>query len=103
MQFQVPRKWIGADTVFQSPEVLRSHGGSCGYLAGVSPLHAQATLVLAGLEGRYKNLNRTTELNFYTKKQSALSTLNPQSAHVFINHVFIKSYQETEGKKWVRN
>ena len=37
------------------------------------------------------------------KKQVALSTLNPQSAHVFINHVFIKSYQETEGKKWVRN
>ena len=53
--------------------------------------------MLAGLEGRYKNLNRTTELNFYTKKQSALSTLNPQSAHVFINHVFIKSYQESEG------
>ena len=31
-----PCNWIGADAVFHSPEVLRSRGGSCGQLAGVS-------------------------------------------------------------------
>jgi hypothetical protein len=30
IQFQVLLDWIGADAVFHSPEVLRSHGGSCG-------------------------------------------------------------------------
>jgi hypothetical protein len=30
MQSQVLRNWIGTDTVFHSPEDLRSHGGSCG-------------------------------------------------------------------------
>ena len=29
MQSQVLRNWIGADTVFHSPEVLRSSWGSC--------------------------------------------------------------------------
>ena len=28
MQSQVPRDWIGAEAVFHSPVVLRSHGGS---------------------------------------------------------------------------
>ena len=33
--------------MFHSPQVLRSHGRSCGLLAGVSRLHALATSVLA--------------------------------------------------------
>ena len=34
-QSQVLRDWIRAEAVFHSPEVLRSRGWSCGYLAGV--------------------------------------------------------------------
>jgi hypothetical protein len=41
------RTCLLAEVVIHSPEVLRSHGGSCGYLAGVRRLHAQGTLVLA--------------------------------------------------------
>jgi hypothetical protein len=47
MQSQVLHNWIGAEAVFHSPEVLRSCGGSCVYLAGVSRLRAQGTPVLA--------------------------------------------------------
>ena len=50
MQSQVRRDWIGADAVFHSPEVLRSRGRSCGWLAGVSQLCALGTLVVAGPE-----------------------------------------------------
>jgi hypothetical protein len=35
-----------AEVVFHSPEVLRSHGGSCEDLGGVRKLRAQGTLVL---------------------------------------------------------
>jgi hypothetical protein len=55
MQSQVPHDWIGADAVFHSPEVLRSRGGCCGLLAGVSRLCALATPVLLGPEGSYKH------------------------------------------------
>jgi hypothetical protein len=37
-QSQVPRDWIGARAVFHSPEVLGSHGESCG-----GPCRCQAT------------------------------------------------------------
>ena len=47
MQSQVLRNWIGADTVFHSPEFLISHGGSCGDLAAIRRLRAQGTLGLA--------------------------------------------------------
>jgi hypothetical protein len=46
MQSQVPSYWIGAEAVFHSPEVLRSRGGSCEYLAGVHRLCVQGTQVL---------------------------------------------------------
>jgi hypothetical protein len=36
-----------AEVLFHSSEVLRSLGGSCGYLEGVCRLHAQGTPVLA--------------------------------------------------------
>jgi hypothetical protein len=39
MQSQVQRDWIGAEAVFHSPEVLRTRGVSCGYLAGVRRLY----------------------------------------------------------------
>ena len=38
IQSQVPRDWIGADSVFHSPEVLGSRGGSC-----VGPCGCQET------------------------------------------------------------
>ena len=46
MQSQVPRDWIGTDTVFHSPEVLGSHGGPVWVLVGVRRLLGQGTLVL---------------------------------------------------------
>ena len=41
------RTYLMADVAIHSPEFLRSRGGSCGYLAGVSRLWAQGTQVLA--------------------------------------------------------
>jgi hypothetical protein len=40
------RTCLLAEVLFYSPEVLRSHGGSCEDLGGVWKLYAQGTLVL---------------------------------------------------------
>jgi hypothetical protein len=45
-QSQVPLDWIGADTVFHSPEVLGSRGESCVGPCGCRRLRWQGTLVL---------------------------------------------------------
>ena len=50
-----------AEVVFHSPEVLRSHGGSCGDLVGVCRLHTQNTPVLMWT-GRANSLFLIAEL-----------------------------------------
>jgi hypothetical protein len=45
-QISVVRTYLLAEVVFHSPEVLRSHGGSCEDLGGVQKLHAQGTPLL---------------------------------------------------------
>jgi hypothetical protein len=47
MQSRVLHHWIGAEAVIHLPEVLRSRGGSCGYLACVCRLCTQGAPVLA--------------------------------------------------------
>ena len=51
MQSEVSHDWIGAESVFHSPEVLRSRGGSCGGpLRGPDSLWARN--LGAGVDGK---------------------------------------------------